>query len=118
MYCLHNPNPDGPGIVLFVNLDAIENNWEGTPEKVRASQYGWNNPDGPSFLEYSFTLGDLELTAGDEIRVFAVASNRWKDDTTHATDIVPCDSSPNDNTKVTFDFDAALSYKLTAPPHP
>jgi hypothetical protein len=112
IYFFHNPGQSTAGAsVLHVDGSVLEADWAGAPTKVIASSYHWDNPNNPSFLEYSFALDDLGLAKDDVIRIFAVVSNRWNDNTIHATDIVP-EITSQDNQNVTFDFNSALSYTV------
>jgi hypothetical protein len=90
----------------------------GNPQKLNCSQYGWMNPNGPLFLEYSFSLADLLLAEGDQIRVFGVLSNHWdSDDSIHCTDIVPGERQVSSRNAV-YNFNKGLAITLGKGPNP
>lgn len=84
-----------------------------TPDSsiMSVSPQGWINTSPASFVEYSFNLASVGLTAGEKVRVIAVLSSNWG--TKYATDSVPDPSTVSTNhSTAAFDFDSALSYTV------
>ena len=114
IYFVHIPGASlGKGnSILRKAQDTFMNDTSGNPSRVRVSKYNWVNPNGPLFLEYRFSLGDLGLAAGDKIRVLGVLSNHWdSDDSIHCTDIVPGGTRENSREAI-YDFNTGLEYIL------